>query len=225
MVFKRRNRRGWTRTLIESIYPRGGWKRAILYIKHRVRRLPDTPHKIARGIWAGVFLSATPLFGLHLIGAMLIAWSIRGNIIASVIGTFYGNPLTYVPLVLIALELGNVLLGRPIGHMGPDLIANRFAAAGHDLWTNFLAIFTPQEAHWHGLVVFWQDILWPSIIGGTISGIVQATVCYYLTIPLVRYYQDHRRARLMKRITERKKLAADKAARRGGAAPQAGDQG
>ena len=57
MVFKRRDRRSPWQVVRELVYPRGGWKRAFHYVTHRIRRLPDTPHKIARGIWAGVFVT------------------------------------------------------------------------------------------------------------------------------------------------------------------------
>ncbi|MEY8842584.1 DUF2062 domain-containing protein, partial [Cribrihabitans sp. XS_ASV171] len=42
MVFKRRDRRSPARIASDLVYPRGGWTRAFLYVKHRVRRLPDT---------------------------------------------------------------------------------------------------------------------------------------------------------------------------------------
>ena len=98
-MFKRRNKRGVIRATWEFIWPRGGWARAYEYIKHRLRRLPGTPEQIARGVWAGVFASFTPLYGLHFIVAALIAVVARGSVIASLIATFFGNPLTYVPKI------------------------------------------------------------------------------------------------------------------------------
>ena len=67
MVFKRRNPRTWLRTVAEVFYPRGGWRRAVSYVIHRLRRLPDPPHKIARGVAAGVFVCFTPFFGFHFV--------------------------------------------------------------------------------------------------------------------------------------------------------------
>lgn len=186
------------------------------YVKHRLRRLPDPPHKIARGIWAGVFISFTPLFGFHLIGAALIAWAFRGNLIAAVIGTFFGNPVTYVPLGILSMSLGNWMLGRHLKDMVHQPIGEMFVRAGHDIWLNVWAIFTPEVARWDGLTFFYTDIFLPYMVGSIVPGIIAATVCYYLTIPLVRYYQDHRRARLLKRIADRKRLAAE------AAKPQAG---
>ena len=80
--------------MLEFFWPRGGWGRAARYVQHRLHRLPDTPETIARGIFAGVFTTFTPLYGLHFIVAATLAWLVRGNIIAALLGTFFGNPLT-----------------------------------------------------------------------------------------------------------------------------------
>jgi uncharacterized protein (DUF2062 family) len=69
--------------VLDFVYPRGGWARAFEYVKHRVRRLPDTPEKIGRGIWAGVFICFTPMFGLHFVFGAIVARLMRGNIFAA----------------------------------------------------------------------------------------------------------------------------------------------
>jgi uncharacterized protein len=208
LVFKRRTPRGWVQTFTEFFYPRGGWWRAATYVLHRVRRLPDKPHRIARGMWAGVFISCTPLFGLHLAGAALITLAVRGNLVAAVIGTFFGNPLTYVPLCLLALELGNWIMGRGGHAIRPDILTERFVAAGDDLWRNLWAMFSTETARWGGLADFYHGIFLPSVIGGFVSGAVFATICYYLTVPLVSYYQTRRSARFRKRLAEARAAAS-----------------
>ena len=40
-------------------------------------------------------MSFTPFVGLHFVLSAILAWSIRANIIASVIGTAVGNPWTF----------------------------------------------------------------------------------------------------------------------------------
>lgn len=88
-----------------------GWTRAFHYVKHRVRRLPDTPERIARGIWAGVFTTFTPFYGLHFVVAALVGKAMRGNLLAALMATFFGNPLTYVPIGIASLKTGHWLLG------------------------------------------------------------------------------------------------------------------
>ena len=89
MVFKRRKPKSYYEAFTESLYPRGGWRRATQYLVHRVRRLPDPAHKISRGIAAGVFACFTPFFGLHFVVATLIAILLRGNIMAALLATFF----------------------------------------------------------------------------------------------------------------------------------------
>ena len=69
MVFKRRDKPPLLTRIREVVYPKRGWRRGIEYLGHRVRRLPDTPHRIALGISCGVFVSFTPFFGIHILAA------------------------------------------------------------------------------------------------------------------------------------------------------------
>ena len=61
MVFKRRDKPPFSIRMRELLYPRRGWRRAIEYLGHRVRRLPDTPHRIALGFACGLALVAVAL--------------------------------------------------------------------------------------------------------------------------------------------------------------------
>ena len=88
-MFKRRDRRPIWRAIGEFLWPRGGWSRAFQYVQHRLRRLPDSPERIGRGIWAGVFTTFTPFYGLHFIFAAMVAFVMRGNILASMMATFF----------------------------------------------------------------------------------------------------------------------------------------
>ena len=112
----------------EFVWPRGGWRRAGQYVLHRLRRLPDPPHRIGRGVAAGVFISFTPLFGLHLIGAAALAWLIGGNILAALLATFIGNPVTTPFIAVLSVGLGRWMLGAE-GHIGPQVIISEIARA------------------------------------------------------------------------------------------------
>ncbi|WP_386684362.1 DUF2062 domain-containing protein [Loktanella sp. R86503] len=191
-MFKRRDRRPIWQVVTAAVYPRGGWGRAFSYVKHRVRRLPDTPEKIGRGIWAGVFTTFTPFYGLHFIVAALIARVLRGNILAALMATFFGNPLTYVPIAAVSLKTGHWLLGSKL-HGPPISLGEKFADAGADLWHNVIAIFTPEQMDWQGLSIFYFDIFYPYMIGGVLPGIFTATAAYYLSVPVLQAYQKRRR--------------------------------
>lgn len=205
MVFKRRERRslaGWAR---EMVYPTGGFRRATQYVMHRMRRLPDEPNRIARGFFAGSFISFTPFFGFHFIGAALIAWAMRGNILAALLGTFVGNPLTTPIIAITSVELGHWILGiREPMDLGS--IAGAFADAGTEVWRNVAAPFTGQAMHWESLTAFFHTIYFPYMVGGVLPGLVISGVLYYLTIPLVRAYQKLRASKARERFERRQKL-------------------
>ena len=136
MVFKRRDKRSVLRAVVDFIYPRGGWTRAFHYVKHRVQRLPDSPERISRGIWAGVFTTFSPLYGLHFLIAALIARLMNGNILAALLATFFGNPLTYLPIGIVSLKTGHFLLGTEFEAGSEQSLGGKFLDAGRDLKEN-----------------------------------------------------------------------------------------
>ncbi len=211
MVFKRREKLSWGRWFAELFYPRGGWKRATSYVIHRLRRLPDTPHKIARGIAFGVLVSFTPFFGLHFVLAASLALLFRGNVLAAILGTFFGNPLTFPFIAAIALSLGHWMLGSPNDPMVHASILALFAQATTDFWLNFKALFTSSTADWTGLREFAARVLLPYFLGGLGPGLITATASYFLSLPIITVYKNTRKRRLEKRRAERRGTAVKKA--------------
>lgn len=208
MIFKRRDRRSLWQILKSAFWPKGGWGRAFSYVTHRLRRLPDPPHRIARGIWAGVLASFTPFFGFHFVTAGALAWILRGNIIAALLATFFGNPITFPIIATLSLRLGNWMLGtkmRPGDHKG---VLGNFSDASKEIIDNVVAIFTPAHTEWGRLTTFFTDIFLPYLVGGIVPGIVAATACYYLSLPLLVAYQNRRKGRLAERLAKlrRKKV-------------------
>lgn len=199
------------RAMAELLWPRGGWTRAFQYAKHRVRRLPDPPEKIARGVWAGVFVTFTPLFGFHFFVALLLARMMKGNIIASLMATFVGNPFTFVFIALASLKTGHWLLGTEMTEGELRALSRKFSDAGSDLWHNFIAVFTDARADWSGLAIFSRDVFYPYLIGGIVPGIIFATISYYLTVPIIRAYQKRRRGLIKAKFEALKAKTAAKA--------------
>lgn len=211
LVFKRRDPKPALTAVAELLWPRGGWTRAFHYVKHRVRRLPDSPERIARGIWAGVFTTFTPFYGLHFVVAALIARIAQGNILAALMGTFFGNPLTYLPIGIASLTTGHWLLGTRMEEGIERSLAGKFIDAGHDLTNNLLAIFTDRNADWQHLAIFFDEVFLPYLIGGIVPGIVSASICYYLSVPLIRAYQKRRKGVIKAKFDALKARAAAKA--------------
>ena len=211
MIFKRRDPKPTLRALAEFLWPRGGWTRAFHYVRHRMKRLPDSPERIARGIWAGVFVTFTPLFGMHFIVAALMAKLMKGNILAALMATFVGNPLTFVFIALASLKSGHWILGTDLAEGELRALSHKFSDAGSDLWHNFIAVFTDAQMDWSGLAIFSRDVFYPYLIGGTVPGVIFATISYYLAVPVLRAYQKRRRGLIKAKFEALKQKAAAKA--------------
>lgn len=210
MVFRRREKRSVLENLREAVWPRSGWGRAFQYVKHRVNRLPDRPHRIARGVWAGVLVSFTPFFGFHFLSAAAVAWIIRGNILAALLATFFGNPISFPIIAVFSVKLGHYILGGRLDSGHPEGLLRTFQAASHDLLHNFWAMFTPDHAEWGGLERFFTDVWLPYLVGGLAPGIIAATICYYVSLPIITAYQNRRRTRLKERLEKiRAKIKRD----------------
>ena len=203
MVFKRRDKPPLLNRIRAALLPRRGYRRGFEYLGHRVRRLPDTPHRIALGVACGVFSSFTPFFGLHFIFALAVARAVRGNMIAALIGTGVGNPLTFPFIAPVALGLGRRILGH--GASGRDFgrVSDAFSQAFAAVKLGVLSLFGRGESEWFKLVPFFRDILWPYLVGGLLPGLAAAILSYYLTRPLVAAYQTRRRSRMLARAHER----------------------
>jgi uncharacterized protein len=209
VVFKRRTRQSLPQRLIEFFYPRGGWARATSYVLHRLRRLPDTPHRICVGIAAGTFVSFLPLWGMHFVLAALLAWAFRGNILAALLGTFFGNPITFPIIAVSSLELGNLLMGNP-GSMKFVEVMTATGNATSELTGNVWGWLTGEKVYWGRLQLFLWRVFLPFMLGGTILGIPTSVAMYYLCLPLVNAYQRRRYQKLKERFEAARALQRER---------------
>ena len=187
MIFKRRDTRLTLARLKNFLIPRKGWRRAVDYIIHRVKRLPDSPHKIAIGLAIGVFCSFTPFFGLHIFLAVLFAYFFKGNIVAALLGTFFGNPVTWPFIAAFSIKLGQILLGYPISNFETSIeqiieAANAFIRSG-------MAFFGYGESNWTLVYTFLRELFLPYFMGGFVLGIATATVIYFIFRPIIYAYK------------------------------------
>ncbi len=202
-MFKRRIPQSWAEWSKAQIYPPGGFKRAAVYLWHRLRRLPDPPERIARGVFAGTFVNFPPIFGFQIFAAVALAWALRGNILAAVLATLLSNPVTTPLIAVVSLNLGHWMLGSAEGISLQEVFA-AFATAAGEVWHNVKAAFTDYTAHWEGLVLFWQRIYFPYLVGSLLPGLATSALLAWLTIPTLTAYQALRRRRMLKRAAERK---------------------
>lgn len=200
MLFRRREKRSPGTVARELIWPSAGWRRTLIYLRHRIQRLPGTPYVIAGGLACGVAVSFTPFIGLHFILGAIMAWMTRTSIIASAIGTVAGNPWTFPFIWAAVYQIGNGILGRESVAEEIELTADLIFGIFGDLFTFKL----------EALSDLWFQILAPMTIGGAILGAVSWGITFAVFYILVKDYQKLRRRRIGAR-TERIKSGIDQA--------------
>lgn len=203
MILKRREKAPFWERVRQFIAPRKGVLRGVDYLSKRMRRLPDSPHRIALGFACGAMASFTPFFGFHFFVAAGIAWLARGNIISALFGTAVGNPLTFPLISTTSLWLGTKIMGS--GHDGStfDGIMHAFGEGFSAIWGTVKHWFGYGPTMFDGLVVFFHEVFLPYLVGGIVPGIISGVVFYLLLLPIVTAYQKRRRDRLAATRLER----------------------
>ena len=152
-----------------------GWGRVFRYWTFKLKRLQGSPYAIACGFACGAAVSFTPLIGFHFILAAVLAWALRGNIIASAIGTAVGNPWTFPFIWAGIIWLGTKILGYERGQELPEelTIGTIFEAPG--------------------------TVLLPMLVGGLPTALVVWLIIFFPIRRVVGNYQHHRQARRLRR--------------------------
>ncbi len=170
MLFKSREKPGLLRRIRLWMWPRTAWNRSVKYVWRRLWRLTATPHAIALGCAAGVFASFTPFMGLHFVIAAVLAWLTGGSVIASALGTFFGNPLTFPLIWFSTFNLGSFIL-METEQMHADI--------GHALMNGSFSSLWP--------------LMKPMMVGGVPLGIIFGLAMYFPVRAAVAGYQQRRR--------------------------------
>ena len=184
MVFRRRNPMSLAQRAKALVWPERGWHRAGRYIAHRLGRLPGTPYRIAAGFACGAAVSFTPFIGLHFLLAAGICLLIRGNLIASAIGTVVGNPWTFPFIWAWIYTLGRWMLG----------------AGAADELPSGLTIAYIFDRPW--------EVLVPMMVGGAPTALAAWVAVYFPVRSVDAQYQKARRRRLRRKVRARRGRAA-----------------
>ncbi|MGC6472198.1 MAG: DUF2062 domain-containing protein [Parvibaculales bacterium] len=167
-MFKRRKPRETWEVLREWLWPKSGWIRASKYVFHRLIRLDDGPRTIAVGMACGAFASASPFVGTHFITAGILALIFRGNVIASTLGTWVGNPVTFPFIWLLTYQIGLIALGREVTGEMPDIGSTFSDGLSGGLFST---------------------VLYPMLVGALPVGSFLALVTYFPTLWAVKGYK------------------------------------
>jgi len=166
------------------LWPRRSFRRSARYFAKRALRLRATPHAIAAGVAAGVFCSFTPFIGLHFLLAFVVAWLLRGNLVAAAFGTAVGNPITFPVIWGATLQLGRVILQHEEGaDLGTEEIGDLL------MHLEFASL--------------WDPILKPMLLGAALLGAAAGFMAYLIVRIAVRTFHEQRRKRLAERAMRR----------------------
>jgi uncharacterized protein (DUF2062 family) len=181
------------------VWPRGGWTRQGIYVAHRIKRLPGTPNSIAAGFACGVAVSFTPFIGFHFVLAALLALLMRGNIIASAIGTVAGNPWTFPVIWIWTYNIGLWVLGQEQGGTLPEDFSIQY------IFDNPL------------------KVLWPMAVGSLPTGLSAWLIAFFSMRVVVKRYRLRRRSRLrakLRRKRFRERLRREKSGQAAASRPE-----
>ena len=144
----------------------------------KIIKLKGTNSSIAAGVACGVAISFTPFVGLHLVLGFVTAWIVRGNLLASAIGTAIGNPWTFPFIWLSILYTGKKILGME--HEGvADVNFTKVFSSSFDALIHF------------DFEVFFRDV-WPVIKPMAVGCIPYYVVSWALSYCLVKSWLDRR---------------------------------
>jgi len=184
-MFKRRNKPPILSRIANFFWPKSGLKRASKYVWHRMARISGSAHFITIGVVSGVFASWTPFVGFHFILAALIAYVLRGSLLASAIGTFFGNPFTFPFIWISTYNIGGFLLGLhakseidlSLPHGTMMLIFSHPFKFGEAIWADIGPYFVPM------------------LIGSIPPGLITSVLFYFMLRPVIAKYKETRRVK------------------------------
>lgn len=168
-MFIRKKPRPKLKAIQNYLWPQMGWRRFFAYLKHRIIRLSDSPHRIALGLSFGVAASFNPYVGTHIIQACALSYLFRANIVAGVLGTIIGNPSTFPLFWWLAIVVGSTILGW----FGVEMTQTISQSM------DFTALF--QAALDDPL-----HILLPWSVGAYVIGLIILPISYLIFYPLIR---------------------------------------
>lgn len=142
----------------------------------KFKKLKGSPHAIALGIACGIAISFTPFVGAHLMLAVIVAWLLRGNIMAAMLGTAAGNPWTFPFIWFSVWYTGNKILRNEYENNVDIDFAKMFAKTIKALIKCDFDLFFSDV---------WP-ILWPMMIGCIPFCFVVGIASYYIILAMLK---------------------------------------
>ena len=145
------------------------WRRLV----EKLAGSTGSPHRTAAAFAFGTFLSFSPFLGFQIATGMTVAFLLRLNRPAVLIGLCTNLPWIMVPWYTLTTYLGSLIVGQRIGD---------------DFTARLLALLDLPFYRW----VFWErasglvaPFFWSFLVGSTACAVVVGAVTYLVTAPLL----------------------------------------
>ena len=187
MLFKTRQKSTFISKIFNLLWPKKGWKRIIKYISLRLKRLPGSPHSIALGFTFGVTAALTPLFGLHFLIGIFLAWLFRVSIVASLIGNLFGNPWTFPFICIFNFKIGNIFYTTN-DHIDINmkLLSNELYLLWNTIYKLFIELNYSQSLNYLSQL----KLISPMLLGSLFTIIVVGIPCYFISRFIITNYRN-----------------------------------
>jgi hypothetical protein len=164
------------------------WQRFKGFVKLRVLHVTDTPHKIAMGVAAGLFIAWTPAIGIHMLLVLALCALLRANKLAGIAGVWVCNPLTFGVVYIPSYFVGRVVVDFLRGVQGLDRaevekLLHQMSSVGNIL-TDF-----HRAAFWREMFDLLIKIGLELWVGCLIVGLIVAVAGYFLTRGFVVWHR------------------------------------
>ena len=162
----------------------------VRFFKYRILHINDSPHRIALGLAVGLFTAFSPLVGLHLPIAILLAFLLKANKFTAVLSVWVCNIFTLV-LIYYPCYLVGWLVCRGFGTgeaLGPGQVSEMLT--GLFSFGNILSVFYTSH-FWIELWKLLKVIGLELAIGGFILGTAVALIAYFACLGFIEWHRKH----------------------------------
>lgn len=129
----------------------------------------SSPRKLALALAVGVFLGASPLWGLHTFLALAVCVLLDLNKPAALFGSLVSNPFLAPFLIFASLESGSWFLYGRTAHLSLQEIKRHL-----------------QSPTWHDIL---SEYLLPYCVGSLLVGLVLAFLTFWVALWIARSYR------------------------------------
>lgn len=173
--------------ILGFFWPSIGWRRSVAYTMLRLARLPGSAYSLAAGFACGAAISFTPFVGLHFAISVILAWIIRANIVASVIGTAVGNPWTFPFIWTWLYQTGTWMTSASKGEAAPGPEFTEFFGHMMEAALNFDLPYLMDTV---------APVFWPMLVSSVPTGFIIWWIFYLPLKYMIRGYQKRRAGNL-----------------------------